>query len=336
MFRTLNTLPGVASADDFGSRLAVRGGTPDQNLTVMDGVEIHNPYRLFGITSAFNPETVENFNLTAGGFGVAYGDRLSSLLVVDNRPGRRDFQGAAALSITDGNVVLEGPTPVWDNGAWLFSARRTYYDLLLNTFGDHRNFPSFTDLQLQAGWEFGPGHRLTLMGQYPQRSTHHEQPHERRGRLRVWVRRLPRPRELYLAGETGWLSYASDRANRESYGQRYAGEYDRRHAFNDVDRYELTRRWDVAATDNHCQLAIPHTPPIWLRVSSREATEESSCRRPTWTGTSIYTLDYGGVENLNAGRLPHYARVQSQIDVRTDRCHRAVVVLHRGHQSSGP
>ena len=164
VFRTLNTLPGVASADDFGSRLAVRGGTPDQNLTVMDGVEIHNPYRLFGITSAFNPETVENFNLTAGGFGVAYGDRLSSLLVVDNRPGRRDFQGAAALSITDGNVVLEGPTPVWDNGAWLFSARRTYYDLLLNTFGDHRNFPSFTDLQLQAGWEFGPGHRLTLMG----------------------------------------------------------------------------------------------------------------------------------------------------------------------------
>ena len=69
VFRTLDLLPGVASTDDFGSRLAVRGGTPDQNLTVMDGVEIHNPYRLFGITSAFNPETVENFQLAAGGFG---------------------------------------------------------------------------------------------------------------------------------------------------------------------------------------------------------------------------------------------------------------------------
>ena len=46
VFRTLDTLPGVASTGDFGSRLAVRGGTPDQNLTVMDGVEIHNPYRL--------------------------------------------------------------------------------------------------------------------------------------------------------------------------------------------------------------------------------------------------------------------------------------------------
>ena len=61
VFRTLDLLPGVAATDDFGSRLAVRGGTPDQNLTVMDGVEIHNPYRLFGIASAFNPETVENF-----------------------------------------------------------------------------------------------------------------------------------------------------------------------------------------------------------------------------------------------------------------------------------
>ena len=163
VFRTLDTLPGVASTDDIGSRLAVRGGTPDQNLTVMDGVEIHNPYRLFGITSAFNPETVENFQLAAGGFGVAYGDRLSSLLIVDNRPGSRDFQGATALSITDGNVVLEGTTPIWDNGTWLFSARRTYYDLLLNA-PDGQNFPSFADLQLQAGWQFGPGHRLTLMG----------------------------------------------------------------------------------------------------------------------------------------------------------------------------
>ena len=71
IFRTLATLPGVASTGDFGSRTAVRGGTPDQNLTVMDGVEIHNPYRLFGFVSAFNPETVERFELTAGGFGAA-------------------------------------------------------------------------------------------------------------------------------------------------------------------------------------------------------------------------------------------------------------------------
>ena len=163
VFRALDLLPGVAATDDFGSRLAVRGGTPDQNLTVMDGVEIHNPYRLFGIASAFNPETVENFQLTAGGFGVAYGDRLSSLLIVETRSGSRDFQGATAVSITDGNVVLEGTTPLWDNGTWLFSARRTYFDLVAGALLD-QNFPSFTDLQLQTGWDFGSGHRFTVMG----------------------------------------------------------------------------------------------------------------------------------------------------------------------------
>ena len=163
VFRTLDTLAGVASTDDFGSRLAVRGGTPDQNLTVMDGIEVHNPYRLFGIASAFNPETVESFELTAGGFGAAYGDRLSSILVVDNRAGRPGFEASTAASITDANVVLEGTTPIGADGTWLLSARRTYYDLVAGRVAD-QNFPSFADLQLQAGWDLGPGHRLTLTG----------------------------------------------------------------------------------------------------------------------------------------------------------------------------
>ena len=114
VFRTLQTLPGVAATEEFGSRLAVRGGSPDQNLTMMDGVEIHDPYRLFGLTSAFNPETIQRFELATGGFSAKYGDRLSSLLLVENRDGiahRRRCTGSASLSITDANVVLEGSLP---------------------------------------------------------------------------------------------------------------------------------------------------------------------------------------------------------------------------------
>jgi len=161
VFRTLNLLPGVALTGDFNSRLAVRGGTPDQNLTVMDGVEIHNPYRLFGLVSAFNPETVERFELTAGGFGAAYGDRLSSLLVVDNRVGGRTFEGSSSSSVTDANVVVEGAAP--GGGSWLLTGRRTYYDLVAGLFTD-QNLPSFADAQMQGDWTFGPGHRLSLFG----------------------------------------------------------------------------------------------------------------------------------------------------------------------------
>ena len=161
VFRALDTLPGVALIGDFDSRLAVRGGTPDQNLTVMDGVEIHNPFRLFGLVSAFNPETVERFELTAGGFGAAYGDRLSSLLIVDNRSGQPDFQGATAASVTDANVVFEGAAP--GGGSWLLSGRRTYYDLVAGLFTD-QNLPSFADVQLQARWSFDGGRRLAVLG----------------------------------------------------------------------------------------------------------------------------------------------------------------------------
>jgi hypothetical protein len=59
-----------------GLKLTVRGGGPDQNLTLMDGVEIHNPYRLFGLTSAFNPEVVENVELIGGGLPLFPSRRL--------------------------------------------------------------------------------------------------------------------------------------------------------------------------------------------------------------------------------------------------------------------
>ncbi|MEZ5418915.1 MAG: TonB-dependent receptor plug domain-containing protein [Vicinamibacterales bacterium] len=163
VFRTLQTLPGVQATDEFGSRLSVRGGSPDQNLTMMDGVEIHDPYRLFGLTSAFNPETIQRFELATGGFSAKYGDRLSSLLVIENRDGRtgQGLNGSAALSITDANVVFEGGLPKGARGSWLVTGRRTYYDLVAARITD-QDFPGFQDLQARAAWAPSPGTRLTL------------------------------------------------------------------------------------------------------------------------------------------------------------------------------
>ena len=161
IFRTLQTLPGVTATEEFGSRLAVRGGSPDQNLTVMDGVEIHDPYRLFGLTSAFNPETIHSFELATGGFSAKYGDRLSSLLSIENRDGTRSepFAGSATLSITDANIVTEGALPA-ARGSWLVSARRTYYDLVAARITD-QDFPGFADVQGKVTWDAGPGKKLS-------------------------------------------------------------------------------------------------------------------------------------------------------------------------------
>jgi hypothetical protein len=165
VFRTLQTLPGVSAAEEFSSRLVVRGGAPDQNLTMMDGVEIHDPYRLFGLTSAFNPETIDRFELATGGFSVKYGDRLSSLLVVDNRDGTRQMPlaGSASLSVTDANVVVEGKLPGGLNGSWLASGRRTYYDLVASRVAG-QEFPRFADVQARGVWEIAPGRTLSVFG----------------------------------------------------------------------------------------------------------------------------------------------------------------------------
>jgi hypothetical protein len=165
VFRTLQTLPGIAPTTEFDSRLSVRGGGPDENLTVMDGVEIHNPYRLFGLTSAFNPETVDGFELSAGAFGAEHGDRLSSLLVIENRPGTTSegLRGSATVSVTDANVVLEGRLPGRSRGSWLVTGRRTYYDLIANRIVGTQ-LPAFGDLQARVDWQLRPGSRLTFFG----------------------------------------------------------------------------------------------------------------------------------------------------------------------------
>lgn len=172
VFRVLQTLPGVTAPEEFSGRLSVRGGEPDQNLTVLDGVEIYNPYRLFGLVSAFNPDTIERFELTAGAFSARYGDRLSSLLVVENRDGdaSRAAGGSAALSLTDTNVVLEGRLPGQKPGSWLVTGRRTYYDLVASAFTED-DLPGFSDAQARLTWDPAPGHTLSLFALAGREST---------------------------------------------------------------------------------------------------------------------------------------------------------------------
>ena len=172
IFHVLQTLPGVAAVNDFDSRLSVRGGGPDQNLTMMDGVEIHNPYRLFGLTSAFNPETVANFELVTGGFNAQY--RRSPVVNPDRRqPPRQhrhvDRRRRPPCRMTDANIVAEGRLP-GNGNSWLVTGRRTYYDLVAERIVD-ADLPSFADLQARADIQVRPGHRLTLSALSSREST---------------------------------------------------------------------------------------------------------------------------------------------------------------------
>jgi hypothetical protein len=158
--QALKSLPGVISRDDWSGRLYVRGGRPDQNGIYLDGIPVYDPYRLFGLTSLFNPETLESISLYPGGFDVRYGDRLSAVIAGESRVGTidRSFAGSANVSLTNANLRAEGRLGLGFPSSWLVSFRRSYFDLVATD----EDIPSFTDLQARILLEPSPRHRLTL------------------------------------------------------------------------------------------------------------------------------------------------------------------------------
>jgi len=130
LMRTLQSLPGVLTLSEFSSGLYVRGGTPDQNLVLLDGVQIYNVNHLFGLFSTFDVEAIKDVKFVRSGFSARYGHRLSSVLDITNKDGNRSgFRGKTSLGLVSTRSTLQGPV---GNGAWFFSGRRTYVDYIIN------------------------------------------------------------------------------------------------------------------------------------------------------------------------------------------------------------
>ncbi|HEX2983514.1 MAG TPA: TonB-dependent receptor, partial [Ignavibacteriales bacterium] len=127
LLRSLQTLPGVQSLSDFSSALYIRGGTPDQNLYLIDGADVYNPEHAFGLFSTFNTNAIKKAELSKGGFSADYGGRLSSVLNVINLDGNRNnFQGDISISLLAASTTLQAPLGSF--GSISASFRRTYLD----------------------------------------------------------------------------------------------------------------------------------------------------------------------------------------------------------------
>jgi len=132
LMRSLQTLPGVVPLSDYSSQLYIRGGTPDQNLYLVDGADVYNPEHAFGLFSTFNTESIKNATLSKGGFGAKYGGRLSSVLDITNLDGNRyKTTGTATLSLLAAKATVQSPLGSW--GSVSGSFRRTYLDLIRET-----------------------------------------------------------------------------------------------------------------------------------------------------------------------------------------------------------
>ncbi|NQV15696.1 TonB-dependent receptor [bacterium] len=181
VFRTLQMLPGVQTSSDFSSALYVRGSTPDQNMIMLDGISVYNPYHLGGIFSTFNTDAIKEADFHAGGFPARYGGRMGAILNIINREGNTErITGSGNVSLISTKGLLEGPIPQWNifKGSWMISGRRTYFDKIIDLLhipigssGDNNgdtgeqiylSFPyHFYDYQIKTNLDIGFDHRLT-------------------------------------------------------------------------------------------------------------------------------------------------------------------------------
>ncbi|MCF7911026.1 MAG: carboxypeptidase-like regulatory domain-containing protein [Candidatus Cloacimonetes bacterium] len=163
IIRSLQVLPGVSSLSDYSSGLYIWGGTYDQNLILLDDIAVYNPTHFGGLFSVFNSDAISTVELMKGGYPALYGGRLSSVLSIHNREGnRKKYQGVARWSLISAAATLEGPfSPKNDQGSWMISYRRNYYDLIAKAVDDMPDY-YFYDGHIRLNWDITPTNKYNL------------------------------------------------------------------------------------------------------------------------------------------------------------------------------
>ncbi len=152
LVKALQLLPGVQSGSEGGSGFYVRGGGPDENLFLLDGVPLYNVSHMGGFFSAFNTDAVKNVTLYKGSFPARFSGRLSSVLdVATNNGNDKQLHGNASIGFISAKLSLEGPIKS-ERTTFSLSGRRTYADFLLQPLV--RKLADSKEYKLNAGYYF--------------------------------------------------------------------------------------------------------------------------------------------------------------------------------------
>lgn len=169
IMKAIQLLPGVQAGSEGSSGLYVRGGGPDQNLILLDGVPVYNASHLFGFFSVFNADAIRNVDVVKGGFPARYGGRLSSVIDINMKEGdKNEIHGEGGIGIVASRLTLEGPIQK-GKSSFMFSGRRTYIDYLAKPIikqngGDAGYY--FYDLNGKVNFYLGKRDHLYLSGYF--------------------------------------------------------------------------------------------------------------------------------------------------------------------------
>lgn len=130
VLKSLMLLPGVQQGSEGSAGIFVRGGSPDQNLILLDDVPLFNVSHLFGFVSVFTPEAINSIDFYKGGFPARFGGRLSSVIDLRMKDGNKfKRETSINLGLISSQLSTEGPIKKGES-SYFFSARRTLLDLV--------------------------------------------------------------------------------------------------------------------------------------------------------------------------------------------------------------
>src|SRR5699024_5453904 len=163
--KSLMLLPGVSSGGELSTGFNVRGGSSDQNLTILDHATLYNPSHLFGFFSVFNADAQKSIKLYKGGIPARFGGRASSVLDIQQRTGNKEKTNLeGSIGIVSAKALAEGPIKK-EKSSFLVAGRSSYAHLFLK-LADEDNSAYFYDLNAKLDYKFNQKNTLYFSGYF--------------------------------------------------------------------------------------------------------------------------------------------------------------------------
>jgi hypothetical protein len=168
--RAVQVLPGVAAGDDFRSEFAIRGLGVDSMTFTFEGIStpflLHTVQQVHdsGSVAMVNGDILDEISLLSGAYPQRHGDRIGSEIDFRMREGSRErVQSHLSVSAIDASGVVEGPLGSSGRGSWVFAARKSYLDLIVERLYPVQNVSfGFTDAQAKFSYDVAARHQVQV------------------------------------------------------------------------------------------------------------------------------------------------------------------------------
>lgn len=244
------SLPGVSSQGEASSGLNIRGGSADQNLTMIGPNTVYNPMHLFGLFSAFNTDFISNISLYKSGIPAQYGGHTSAVMAMTpHQANKKQWQGSASVGLVTSKAALD--IPIVRNKLSLgLTGRTTYSDWMLKVIPEDSGYRNgragFYDMNGVLSWSVNRKQDVNLYGYFSHDrfafTLDDDQAYTNANASAEWKGYWND--DLKTTVQAGWDRYGSEREDRKY-------EYMATRLAHQVEQYFLRGMMEMRMGDRH-------------------------------------------------------------------------------------